>query len=112
MYPAKDAARARIIIPGIVFPEIIPTNIPDQNPRHIVHENSSLIRGCNIIKKERISLRIRPCFKIYVSPSAANNWNIISYPQISCSPEFELSKISTPFEISLACSAVIIITLP
>ena len=47
-------------------------NIPDQNPRHMVQENKSLIRGCNLIKKERTLSKIRPCFKIYVNPKADN----------------------------------------
>ena len=47
-------------------------NIPDQNPRHMAQENKSLIRGCNLIKKERTLFKIRPCFKIYVNPKADN----------------------------------------
>lgn len=51
----------------------MPMNNPDQNPRHIAHENKSFNRGCNVIIKERISLRIRPCFNINVNPKDAKS---------------------------------------
>lgn len=77
IYPRKDVLNPKIKISTIGKNEIVPMNIPDQKPRHIAQLNKSLISGCNSIKKERISLRIRPCFKIYVKPKEAKS-NILA----------------------------------
>ena len=56
---------------------MIPTNKPVQNPIHIKQEKKSWNIGNLEIKKERTSLKIRPCLIIKAIPNAAKNSVII-----------------------------------
>lgn len=60
---------------------MIPTNKPVQNPIHIKQEKKSWNIGNLEIKKERTSLKIRPCLIIKAIPNAAKIQSLFSRNQ-------------------------------